>query len=247
MPSLTVIWLILVSLVAGSFFGVVVARIDEPASILTGRSHCDGCRRSLGARDLIPLVSWLVVRGRCRTCGMRLGLFYPLFELGAVAVAAWSVALATGWLVWVTALLGWVLLTLAVIDARHMFLPDFLTLPLVAAGLAVSAASDRQQLVSSAIGAAAGFLFVAMIRAAYRRFRGVEAIGLGDAKLLAAAGAWLGWQGLPSTILLASLTGLAVVSFRLMRGAEFSLGDPVPFGTYLCIGIWVVWLYGPLG
>ena len=115
--------------------------------------------------------------------------------MAALAVAAWSLAVLPGWLAWAGCVLGWTLLALAVIDAKHLLLPDTLTLPLVPAGLLVAWAVEPAKLADHAIGAAAGFVVVAAIGLAYRRLRGREGIGLGDAKLFAAAGAWVNTDG----------------------------------------------------
>lgn len=231
----------------GSFLGVVASRFRVPQTILWGRSACPRCGERLGIRDLVPLASWLGLRGRCRHCGRPISAFYPAIELAAFGLAVWSVMLASGWVVWASCLLGWTLLALAVIDARHYLLPDFLTLPLVLAGLLVNAALDPVGLVPAAIGAAAGFLVILAVRQAYWRWRGREGIGLGDAKLLAAAGAWVGWQGLPSVVLIGASLGLALALLRFVRRGSISLVDRVPFGSLLCAGLWIVWLYGPLG
>jgi leader peptidase (prepilin peptidase)/N-methyltransferase len=136
---------------------------------------------------------------------------------------------------------------LAVIDWRHLMLPDVLTLPLIPAGIAAAWALAPDRLADHVIGAAAGFAFLALVAVLYRRFRGRHGIGLGDGKLFAAAGAWVGWQGLPSVLLLAAFAGLAgaLVQARLAGGL-----DPereLPFGLYLAGALWLVWLYGPLG
>ena len=166
--------------------------------------------------------------------------------MAALAVAAWSLAVLPGWLAWASCALAWSLIALAVIDARHLLLPDALTLPLVPAGLAVAWAVDPAQLPDHALGAAAGFLTLAAVGLAYRRLRGREGIGLGDAKLFAAAGAWVSWGGLPSVLLLAAAGALAghLLGARL-TGRRLE-GRELPFGPYLAAALWLVWLYGPL-
>jgi leader peptidase (prepilin peptidase)/N-methyltransferase len=231
----------------GSFLGVAVSRARAPRRIVFGRSACEHCGATLRARDLVPLLSWLSTRGRCRYCQAPLGFFYPAIELAALAVALWSAALTSGVLVWASCLLGWLLLALAAIDLRHFLLPDFLTLPLVAAGLVIALALEPERLSSHGIGAAAGFLFVILVRQGYWLLRRREGIGLGDAKLLAAAGAWVSWEGLPSVVLIAAVAALAGALLRPKRGGSISLTDRVPFGAALCLGTWMVWLYGPVG
>jgi leader peptidase (prepilin peptidase) / N-methyltransferase len=161
----------------GSFLGVVITRAETPQTILWGRSACRHCQTVLAPRDLVPVASWLLTRGRCRHCGKPLGSFYPTIELAALGVALWSAALTTGPAAWASDLLGWTLLALAVIDARHFLLPDFLTLPLVPLGLAANALIDPDNLEAAAIGAAAGFLVIVAIRQLYWWWRGREGIG----------------------------------------------------------------------
>lgn len=219
-----------------------------------GRSCCESCGGRIAARDMLPLVSWLLLKGRCRACGARIGGLAPAIELGALGVALWALAVlpSGGWLPWAGALLGWGLLTLAVIDARHFLLPDVLTLPLIPAGLLVTWWSDQSApgpalLPHHLAGAALGFAGLAGLGWLYRRLRGREGLGLGDAKLLAAAGAWVGWGGLGSVLLWAALPALvAALIYGRLRGT-LSAGMAVPFGTFLAFGFWLTWLYGPIG
>ena len=184
--------------------------------------------------------------GACRSCGHALSWSYPAIELAALAIAAWSLATAPGWLAWASAALGWSLLALAVIDIRHLILPDEITLPLIPAGLALAWALDPARLAHHAAGAVAGFVFIVVLRWAYARLRGREGIGLGDAKLLAAAGAWVSWQGLPGVVLVAAVLALAGhVIWIALRGRRV-LTREFPFGPYLAAGLWLTWLYGPI-
>ena len=151
----------------------------------------------------------------------------------------------SGWLLWATCLLGWTLLALAAIDFKYYLLPDFLTLPLIPAGLLVGWAFDHSTLGAHVIGAASGLAFFIGLRHAYRRLRGREGMGLGDAKLFSAAGAWVSWDRLSSVMLLAALSGLAFGSLKRARRHCF-LTDRVPFGAFLSFGMWVVWLSQPV-
>ena len=171
-------------------------------------------------------------------------LLTGLAALGAAA-GVWS-ALGPPPMV-VTALLGWSLILIAAVDARHFWLPDWLTLPLLAGGLAATALFDRPALMDHLIGAAAGFAVLWGIAALYRRTRGREGLGGGDFRLLAAAGAWVGWMGLPSVLLWASVAGLSLVLARLVLKQPLSGEDRLPFGVFLALGVWMTWLYGPLG
>jgi leader peptidase (prepilin peptidase)/N-methyltransferase len=231
----------------GSFMGVLITRAKAPRTILWTRSVCDACGHTLHPADLVPLASWVAAAGRCRYCRTGIGWFYPAIELAALVVAAWSAWLTSGWLLWASCGLGWALLALAFIDWREFRLPDFLTLPLIPAGLLVSWLLGGTPLLTAAvIGAVAGAVFILLVRWGYAALRHREGIGLGDVKLFAAAGAWVGWVGLPSVLLVAALFALASALLRYARKDRLSADERVPFGTFLCLGIWLVWLYGPL-
>jgi len=230
----------------GSFLAVVVTRFQTPRSIVFGRSACPHCHRPIAPRDLVPLVSWLVLRGRCRECAQPIGVFYPAMELAALGMAIWAAMLTTDWPLWASCLLGWTLLPLAVIDAKHFLLPHFLTLPLIGGGLLINWTVDQGTVYSNVIGVFAGYGIVLALRFAYAAIRRREGIGLGDATLLAAAGAWVSWSGLPSVMLIAAFLALLVAFLRHVRSGGVALSDPVPFGSYLCAALWIVWLYGPL-
>jgi len=238
--------LLLAAPCVGSFLGVVVARLPEDRPLVWARSACPRCGHRLGARDLVPVLSWVVNRAKCRYCAQPLSWTYPAIELAAVAVALWSLALTPGWLAWASSALGWSLLALAVIDARHLLLPDEITLPLIPAGLAVAWAVDRARLLDHVIGAVAGFVVVLVLRWGYERVRRREGIGLGDAKLLAAAGAWVSWEGLPGVLLAAAAAALAGHLLWARYAGHGVHGREVPFGPYLAGSIWLIWLYGPI-
>ena len=156
----------------GSFLGVLIRRWPAGRPIAYGRSCCDHCGATLRPRDLVPLVSWLLARGRCRYCKAPIGEFYPLVELAALAVAVWAGTLDTGAALWLDCLLGWGLLALGWIDAEHLLLPDLLTLPLILAGLGAAWLLRWPPLMDSAAGAALGYLSFRLLAAAYRRLRG---------------------------------------------------------------------------
>jgi leader peptidase (prepilin peptidase) / N-methyltransferase len=239
--------LLLVAPFVGSFLGVLVRRLPEGVPIAWSRSRCRWCGARLGPRDLVPIVSWLIAKGRCRHCGHRLGWFYPEVELAAVAVALAAIAVDGGEGAWLDCVLGWWLLTLGWIDARHWLLPDLLTLPLILGGLAVSAIFDPEQLTGRALGAALGYLSLLAIAALYRVLRGREGLGRGDAKLLAASGAWVGALALPQVILLAALSALAAAGSLRLAGIRLGAHSALPFGPFLALATWLVWLFGPFG
>lgn len=241
-------WLFLLAAApcVGSFLGVLVARLPEDRPVVFARSACPHCGVTLGWRNLIPIFSWVVQGSRCHACGARLSWRYPAIELAALVIAAWSLAVTPGWIAWAGALLGWSLLVLTLIDLEHLILPNEITLPLIPAGLAVIWAIDPSRVAQHALGAAAGFVFVVVLRWVYGKIRGREGIGLGDAKLLAVAGAWVSWEGLPGLILLAAVAALAVNGARAVLSKRVGWSDEFPFGPFLAAGLWLTWLYGPI-
>jgi len=230
----------------GSFLGVAIRRIPNGRPIVLARSACESCGRTLEFRDLIPLVSWLALRGKCRSCGSSLSAFYPAVELAALGIAIWSLAVLPGWIAWAGIGLGWTLLVLACIDQRTMLLPDVLTLPLGVSGLVIAWLIDPTLLPDHVIGAVAGYVAFTALAWLYRRFRGYDGLGSGDAKLVGALGAWLGWQGLPTLVLYGALSGLLYAIASSVPKRQLALADRLPFGPHLCLGGWLVWLYGPL-
>ncbi|MDZ4114098.1 MAG: A24 family peptidase [Brevundimonas sp.] len=147
----------------------------------------------------------------------------------------------------VSAVLAWQLLMLAVVDGENFWLPDVLTWPLVVTGLLAAWWLEPESLMARAIGAAAGFGLLWGLGWLYRRLRGREGLGGGDPFLMAGAGAWVGWMGLASVMLWAGVAGLSLVIARRVTGKAVSGQDALPFGVFLAIGIWLTWLYGPLG
>lgn len=228
--------------IAGSFVGALVTRWPQARSLADGRSRCDGCGRVLAARELVPVLSYLVLRGRCGMCGAAIPPDHFVAELACALVGATAFAVATPPFALAGALFGWTLVALALLDARHLWLPDRLTLPLAALGLAVSAGGLGVPIRDSVAGGAAGYASLALIAWGYRAVRGRDGLGGGDSKLFAAIGAWLGWTMLPPVLLLASLAGLASVGLRRLRGERVTGGDRVPLGTLLALAAWPVWL-----
>ena len=239
-------WLapMLVAPAIGSFLGVLIRRLPAARPVALARSCCDGCGHTLGPRDLVPLVSYLLSRGRCRYCGGAIGRFHPAVELAALAVAGWAVTAVPGALLWPTCLLGWILLALSWIDARHMILPDLLTLPLIVAGLLVTAIVTPDLLADHGLAAALGYLALATTALVYRRLRGREGLGGGDAKLLAALGAWVGLETLPVVLFLAACLGLAFAAAGALSGKSMTATTAIPFGPFLAAAGWLCWLYG---
>ena len=228
----------------GSFLGVLVLRLPEGRPVAIARSACDHCRHPLAARDLIPLVSYALCRGRCRYCGEAIGLFPLAIEFSALGVAVWAAVSVADEELWLTCALGWTLLTMAWIDARTMLLPDVMTLPLLVAGLAATAILSPDSLADHALAAALGYFGLAALAWIYRQVRGRDGLGLGDAKLLAAIGAWLGLIELPYALLLASCLGLLAAGAAALNGKRMTAATAVPFGPFLALSLWMLWLYG---
>ncbi len=216
------------------------------------RSACPSCRAAIKAWQNIPVVSWLILRGRCASCGAPISPRYPAVELGTAALSAWvawhfgvGAASACG------LLLTWGLITLAGIDLDHQLLPDDLTLPLLWAGLLASAilgptagsplpVTPRE----AVLGAVAGYLSLWLVFHAFRLATGKEGMGYGDFKLFAALGAWLGWEMLPLVILLAAVAGaLLGILMIALRGRDRAA--PMPFGPYLAAAGWLAMMFGP--
>jgi leader peptidase (prepilin peptidase)/N-methyltransferase len=228
--------------VIGSFLAAALIRWPQGRSVVQGRSSCDACGAPLSARDLVPLLSWALARGRCRHCGVRIDLRHPAVEaagalIGLVSFLAHPLPAALA-----TAAFGWWLLIVAALDAEHHWLPDRLTLPLGLNGLLVAWVGISPPLMDRLIGAAVGFAILALIALGYRALRGKEGLGGGDPKLFAALGAWLGWQPLPFVMLGAGLLGLTAVALKRARGERVGAADRLPLGTLLALAAWPIWL-----
>lgn len=232
----------LLGAVIGSFLATILIRWPQGRSALGGRSACDACAAPLGARDLVPILSFLFARGWCRVCGARIDRRHLGMELAGAMVGAAAIA-AHGWpLGGVTGLLGWWLLLVIALDAEHHWLPDALTLPLIPLGLLAAWLGFGPPLVDRAIGAAAGGIGLWLIAALYRLVRGRDGMGGGDPKLLAGLGAWLGWMQLPFILLSAGLIGLGALVIMYERGHGFSSETRLPLGALMAMAAWPLWL-----
>jgi len=229
----------------GSFLGVIIRRLPEGRPVLWGRSACEHCGAALEARDLVPLVSWLLLHRRCRRCGHPLGWFYPGVELAAFAIALIAVVVNGMPQAWLDCLLGWPLLALAWIDIRHWLLPDVVTLPLLVVGLVVAAAFHPENLADCAIAALLGYAALRLVAALYHWLRHREGLGQGDAKLLAAGGAWLGTAALPQIVVIAALAALVTAAAMRIAGVQLRAHSALPFGPFLAAAIWALWLWTP--
>ena len=236
LPMPLILILGLAGAIIGSFIGAVVIRVPRGETIVAGRSHCDTCGKTLGARELIPILSYLLQRGRCAHCHSPIAFDQPIAEVcGLVAgvVAALSASSPVGGAM--LAVFAWALVALALIDARHFWLPDIITLPLIPLGLLAVVAIPEITLSGRLLGALFGYGSLEIVRRGYRVWRGCDGLGAGDAKLLGAIGAWLGVGTLPWIVLMAGSFGLAITGFRGLRAGTVSLTQRLPLGTFMSI------------
>lgn len=236
---------LLLAPVIGSFLCVLILRLPRDRPFAWVRSACDTCGTRLAARDMVPIFSYLLLRGRCRHCGAPIGALHLHVELAAILIPLTAMGLAPGpaWL-WADCILGWGLLALAWTDARTMLLPDALTLPLLLLGLGATLWLTPEDIADHALAAAIGVSAFALISRAYQRLRGQPGLGLGDAKLLGVAGAWLGLGALSHVVLLSALLGLAWAGLNALRGAELHRSSAIAFGPCLAAAIWIKRLLG---
>ena len=232
----------LLGAIVGSFLATLVVRWTDGRSVVRGRSGCDGCGKALGPLELVPLVSALMQRGRCRACGAGIDPVHWRVELACLlvgvatgVVADWPEAVAG-------CVFGWLLVALAALDLRAWWLPDRLTGVLALGGLASGLAGVEPAPGDRAIGGVAGFALLWLVAFGYRRWRGREGMGGGDPKLFGAIGLWLGWAMLPAVLLVASLIGLGVVLFRRLTGRAVARTDALPLGVLLAAAAYPAWV-----
>ncbi len=258
----------LFGLLIGSFLNVVILRVParllhdwrcqcqellelenqqpqaKPANILWNRSHCPKCNHAIAAHENIPLLSYLFLRGKCAACKNPISMRYPLIELVTALMfvaTAWQFG-PTSQCLYALLLTGF-LIALAGIDTDHQLLPDNMTIPLLWIGLILSLFGVFVDPVTSIIGASAGYLSLWIIFQLFKLLTGKEGMGYGDFKLLAALGAWMGWQMLPLVILFSSLVG-AVVGITLMALRKHQSDQPMPFGPFIAAAGWIALVWG---
>lgn len=254
-----------IGLIVGSFINVVIHRLPimleqqwkaasadllglpaaEPImfNLTLPASACPGCGSAIIWYDNIPLLSWLMLAGKCRHCHCSISVRYPFVEL--------LTALVTAFLSWRfepnsiligTILFSWLLITVAFIDFEKMLLPDDLTLLLVWSGLFFNLLTQFVALQDAVIGAMAGYLSLWSVYWLFKLLTGKEGMGYGDFKLLAGIGAWLGWSSLISVVLVASLLGI-IFTLLLIWRKNLSVEKPIPFGVYLALSGWILLIY----
>jgi len=256
------------SLAIGSFLNVVIHRLPKMLerewraecadlsgaapttaeqavyNLVTPRSACPACGHRITALENVPVLSWLILRGKCSACAARISARYPLVELATALLSAY-VAWRFGFTAKAFAglLFVWALVALACIDLDTFYLPDNITLPLAWAGLLVNLFGLFTELPSAVLGAVAGYLTLWTVYWLFKWATGKEGMGYGDFKLLAAIGAWLGWQALPTVILLSSLVG-AVIGITLLAVSRRGRDTPLPFGPYLVVAALIALFWG---
>jgi leader peptidase (prepilin peptidase) / N-methyltransferase len=229
-------------LVFGSFIATVAIRWPADRSALQGRSQCDHCGKGLTARELVPLVSFVLQRGRCRGCGAPIHPAHLVTEAIGLAIGVTAGVAMPGAGGVAGAIFGWLLLTLAALDLTAFWLPNLLTATLAAAGLITGLFGIWPPMDSRLIGGVGGFAALAAVAAGYRLLRGRQGLGGGDPKLFGAIGCWLGWHALPLVLLAAALIGLAAVLGLYMGGRKITATDRLPFGVMLAAAAFTVWI-----
>jgi leader peptidase (prepilin peptidase)/N-methyltransferase len=229
----------------GSFCAALILRWPQGRS-LSGRSTCDDCGAVLRARDLLPIVSYLWLKGCCRDCGGGIDGLHRRVEIVATSIGFLSLFLMPGISGWAWAVMGWLLLPLIWLDARHFWLPDRLTMALALVGLPLGGLVSGADLTSRWVGAMLGGLALMLTAYLYRKWRGRDGMGGGDPKLIAAIGVWIGWQALPMLLLMASGAGLMWALSRAKKGDQPLSERPVPFGVFLGVGGYITAALWPL-
>jgi leader peptidase (prepilin peptidase)/N-methyltransferase len=269
-PQALYITTLILGLLVGSFLNVVIYRLpiilerqwkqecseylkleehqaghNKTFNLVTPRSACPHCGHQITALENIPVLSYLLQKGKCRSCGGKISVQYPLIEL-LTGVMSVGVVIYFGYSLQALAALffTWSLIALAIIDLKTTLLPDNITLPLIWAGLILNLQFGLfTDITSSLYGAVAGYLSLWALYHVFRILTGKEGMGYGDFKLFAAFGAWFGWQYLPLIIILSSFAGAAIgIGLILLRGRDRNI--PIPFGPYLAIAGWIALIWG---
>ena len=268
-PLFFIVTVTLLGAMVGSFLNVVIYRLplmmerewraqcaelsdshdvtkedDAPFNLAVPASRCPHCGHKIKMWQNIPILSYLLLRGKCAGCGAPISIRYPLIEAITAALSgfiAWHFGF--GWEAGAALLLTWALIPLTLIDIDHQLLPDAITLPFLWIGMAASLFHLFTEPQSAIIGAIAGYLALWSVYWAFKLLTGKEGMGYGDFKLLAMLGAWMGWQALPTIIILSSVVGALIgIGLMLFRGRDRNI--PIPFGPYLAIAGWITLIWG---
>ena len=226
----------------GSFLNVCILRWPAEQSVVSPRSRCPGCGQLITWYDNIPIVSWLLLRGRCRRCGTGISIQYPLVEMGTALIwglLAWRYGFSAETLS--GAVFGTILLGIAMTDAREYIIPDEFSLGGLVVGIALSFLGGFPAVLQALAGAATGFLLLWGLGVVGSKLAKKEAMGGGDIKMMAMVGAFVGWKGVFLTVFLGAVTGTLVFGPLSLMGKE----KLVPFGIFLAIGAAITWLAGP--
>ena len=268
-PVATVALVIVIGLLVGSFLNVVIYRLPvmmerewksecklildpdspdeepaEPFNLAFPNSHCPNCDAPIRAWQNIPVISYVLLRGQCANCKVSISARYPIIEAVTAlmsAIIAWQLGASLEMLA--ALFFTWSLIALTMIDADHKLLPDQITLPLLWAGLLLNSFSLFVPLYDAVWGAIGGYLSLWSVYWLFKILTGKDGMGYGDFKLLAALGAWLGWQSLLVIILLSSLVGAIVGSIILLANKQ-GRNTAIPFGPYLAAAGWIAFLWG---
>ncbi len=266
-PAMLVALLLLFGLCIGSFLNVVIYRLpvmmqrqwrrdccdlldmenkdqEPPLNLAFPNSHCPRCQAPIKAWQNIPVVSYVILGGKCGNCKSAISLRYPLVELATGVLSVFLLLqFDASWGLLGALLLTWSLITLTMIDFDHKLLPDDVTLPLLWLGLALNTMNTYVDLQNAVMGAMLGYLSLWSVYWVFKLLTGKEGMGYGDFKLLAALGAWLGWQAVPLIILLSSVVG-AVCGIAIMIAQRRGKDVPMPFGPYLAAAGWICLVWG---
>lgn len=262
-PAAFVCLVIIISLLVGSFLNVVIHRLpimmekeweaqcqpeenqqQETYNLAVPRSACPHCGHKITALENIPIISYLFLRGKCSNCGTKISARYPIVEFITAllsALVAWK--LGFSWETLAALVFTWCLICLTLIDFDTQLLPDSITLPLLWLGILISLFGFFVELQPAVIGAMAGYLSLWSVYHLFKLVTGKEGMGYGDFKLLAALGAWLGWQALPTVIFFSALVGAVVgIALIVIRGRDRNI--PIPFGPFLATAGWLTFMLG---
>lgn len=272
-PSIAIGFTVILGLLVGSFLNVVIHRLPKmmerdwqdqckefianqndvasspppkhgPFNLMVPRSRCPHCGHQIKSWENIPVISYLVLGGKCSACKAKISARYPIIEITtAVLSAAVIFYIGINWNGLAALVFTWSLIALTMIDFDTYLLPDDITLPLLWFGLIVNSFNTFTDLPGALWGAIAGYLSLWSVYKLFKLLTGKEGMGYGDFKLLAALGAWMGWQMLPQIILLSSLVGAVIgISLIVIRGRDRNI--PIPFGPYLAIAGWIAFVWG---